>query len=73
MNGQPSQYLETPIADDGFACDRCEQPLIEIDRHGERLTGCLDCNVWSGSKGAFVVELSVEDSEALRRLKTIGL
>ena len=51
-------------------CDRCEQPLIEIDRHGERLTGCLECNVWNGGKSAFVVELSGEDFEALRGVKT---
>jgi hypothetical protein len=53
-------------------CDRCEQPLIEIDHYGERLTGCLECNVWSGSKGAFVVELLVEDVQALRGLKKKG-
>jgi hypothetical protein len=51
-------------------CDRCEQPLIEIDHYGERLTGCLECNVWNGGKSAFVVELSVEDFEALRGVKT---
>ena len=53
-------------------CDRCEEPLIEIDRHGERLTGCLECNCWRGSRGAFIVELSVEDCEALRGLKSNG-
>ena len=42
-------------------CDRCEQPLIEIDRYGERLTGCLECNSWRSDKRAFIVELSVED------------
>ncbi len=47
-------------------CDRCEHPLIEIDHYGERLTGCLDCNVWNGSKSAYVMELSVEDVAALR-------
>ena len=47
-------------------CDRCDQPLIEIDRYGERLTGCIECNCWSGNKSAFIVELSVEDIQALR-------
>ena len=47
-------------------CDRCASPLTEIDHYGERLTGCLECNCWQGSKGAFIVELSVEDVEALR-------
>ena len=50
-------------------CDRCDQPLIEIDRHSERLTGCLECNCWQANNGAFVVELSVEDYEALRGIR----
>jgi hypothetical protein len=25
-------------------CDRCGERLIEIDRYGERLTGCIECN-----------------------------
>lgn len=49
-------------------CDRCKRPLIEIDHYGERLIGCVECNCWRGSKRAFIVELSVEDIEALRRL-----
>ena len=53
-------------------CDRCASPLTEIDHYGERLTGCLECNCWQGSKGAFIVELSVEDVEALRELETNG-
>jgi hypothetical protein len=24
-------------------CERCEQPLIEIDHYGERLIGCVEC------------------------------
>lgn len=54
-------------------CDRCDAALIEVDHYGERLTGCLECNIWWGSKRAFITELSVEDVAALRRLKTIGL
>jgi hypothetical protein len=49
-------------------CDRCDEPLIEIDHYGERLTGCLECNVWIGSKNVFIAELSVEDVQALRAL-----
>ena len=26
---------------------QCKQPLIEIDNRGERLKGCLTCNLWS--------------------------
>ena len=47
-------------------CDRCEQPLIDVDRHAERLSGCIECNRWVSTKSAFVVELSIEDIEALR-------
>ena len=49
-------------------CDQCNAPVIEIDHYGERLTGCIECNCWGGSKRAFVVELSVEDFKALREL-----
>ena len=42
-------------------CDRCGERLIDIDRYGERLIGCVECNLWSSSKTAFVVELSIED------------
>jgi hypothetical protein len=41
---------------------------IEIDRYGELLVGCLECNRWQSSKSAFVVELSPEDIRALREL-----
>jgi hypothetical protein len=49
-------------------CDRCGERLIEIDRYGERLTGCIKCNRWSTDKCAYVVELSVEDFAALETL-----
>ena len=26
---------------------RCNGPLIEIDRFGERLIGCVMCNLWT--------------------------
>ena len=45
-------------------CD-CGGELIEIDRYGELLTGCIECNRWRSSQSAFIVELSVEDFEAL--------
>jgi hypothetical protein len=47
-------------------CDSCGEQLIEIDRYGERLTGCVECNQWLSERRAFVVELSVEDVEVLR-------
>ena len=51
------------------SCDRCGAPLIEIAHHGDRLTGCLVCNLWQGDKSAFIVELEVEDWQALGKLK----
>jgi hypothetical protein len=27
-------------------CPYCNQPLMEIDRYGEVLIGCIDCNHW---------------------------
>jgi hypothetical protein len=47
-------------------CERCNEPVIEIDYYGERLVGCLECNCWQSSKNAFIVELTVEDIQALR-------
>ena len=52
-------------------CDRCGERLVVIDRRGERLTGCMECNCWRGDKSAFIVELSVEDFAALRGLNKI--
>jgi hypothetical protein len=48
---------------------RCGAPLIQIDHYDDQLTGCVACNVWRGDKGAFIVELAVEDWEALGKLK----
>jgi hypothetical protein len=33
------------------SCPACHNPLIEIDRYGERLFGCIECNrcKWIGS------------------------
>jgi hypothetical protein len=50
------------------SCKRCGAPLIEIDHHGDRLIGCVGCNTWQGDKSAFVVELNVEDWEALGKM-----
>ena len=27
-------------------CHECKQPLMEIDNRGQRLRGCLTCNIW---------------------------
>ena len=53
-------------------CERCASHLTAIDHYGERLTGCVECNFWQGSKRAFIVELSVEDFVALREVEFNG-
>jgi hypothetical protein len=53
------------------AVDRCGEQFIEIGRYGERLTGCIECNRWSSNRSAFVVELSIEDIDALRQARSI--
>ena len=52
-------------------CDHYGDNLIDIDRNGERLTGCVACNCWRSDKSAFIVGVSVEDIQALRGLNEI--
>jgi len=47
-------------------CERCNEPMIEIEHYGEQLVGCIECNCWQGGRSAYVVHLSVEDFQALR-------
>jgi hypothetical protein len=49
-------------------CERCGSPLIQIEHCGARVTGCIACNRWQGDKTAFVVELELEDWQALGKL-----
>jgi hypothetical protein len=28
-------------------CTVCDRPMIEIERAGERLIGCIECNRWT--------------------------
>jgi len=43
-------------------CEHCHQPLIQIDRYGERWIGCLNCNKWGKPRDTnLVMELSDED------------
>ena len=50
-------------------CNQCHQPFIEIDNRGERLTGCLTCNLWSAADGKKWKRLSAEDLHALHLLR----
>lgn len=35
------------MAPELILCPHCNGPLSWIDRFGERLVGCLDCNRWT--------------------------
>ena len=50
-------------------CLVCKRPLVEIDNRGQRLTGCMTCNIWWSLTGGGAVKLSVEDLYALQQLK----
>jgi hypothetical protein len=50
-------------------CAQCKQPLIEIDNRGERLIGCLTCNLWSNGDDEQLKRLSEEDLAALHKLR----
>jgi hypothetical protein len=51
------------------ACFECKRPLVEIDNRGQRLRGCMMCNIWWSLTGGGAVKLSVEDLEALQKLR----
>ena len=50
-------------------CLECKRPLVEIDNRGQRLRGCMTCNIWWSLTGGGAVKLSVEDLYALQQLK----
>ena len=49
-------------------CLHCGNPIIEIDRYGERLIGCIECNrwTWPTSKESVSMALPEDDLIALR-------
>ena len=51
-------------------CHNCRQELVEIDNRGERLIGCLTCNLWAPADAKRWVRLSVEDLRALHPVAT---
>jgi uncharacterized protein with PIN domain len=56
-------------------CPRCDGPLSEIDRFGERLVGCIECNRWTWPDSAESVSVSLpqDDLAAFRsRVKPIA-
>jgi uncharacterized protein YbaR (Trm112 family) len=48
-------------------CPYCNHPLLRIDRYGEVLIGCVDCNRWGppGDK-KLMMEMLEDDLDALR-------
>ena len=63
-NDQPSPVM--PVED---TCPHCQRSLIEIDQYGERLIGCIECNLWGwpGSDKPFMA-LPEDDLQALSNL-----
>jgi hypothetical protein len=53
-------------------CNQCGQQLVEIDNRGERLVGCLTCNLWAAEGKESWVRLSEEDLRALHELRHKG-
>jgi hypothetical protein len=45
-------------------CQECKRPLTAIDCYGERLKGCVTCNIWWTPSDA-KKRLSEEDLRAL--------
>jgi hypothetical protein len=61
-----------PDGDTIACCNHCKQALIEIDNHGERLTGCLTCNLCAPAGAERWKRLSEEDLRALHLLMRHG-
>jgi hypothetical protein len=59
------------VSDDGAKslCFECKRPLVEIDNRGQRLHGCMTCNIWWSLTGGGAVKLSVEDLAALHAMR----
>ncbi len=53
-------------------CHNCGQELVEIDNRGQRLTGCITCNLWTADDAKGWTRLSEEDLRALHQLRDGG-
>ncbi len=53
-------------------CSSCGAPLIEIDRYGDRLEGCLQCNRWKwrGSERVLAHPLRGAAKQARKLMKS---
>jgi hypothetical protein len=48
-------------------CRECKRPVVEIDNRGQRLTGCMTCNIWWAEDQK--VNLSEEHLRALHYMR----
>lgn len=51
-------------------CRECSGTVIEIDRYGHQLVGCIKCNLWKwrdSRTDRILMRLPNEDLEALER------
>ena len=51
------------------SCNQCHQLLTEIENHGQRLRGCLTCNLWASVDVGRWIRLSEEDVRSLHLLR----
>jgi hypothetical protein len=60
------------MAPEVVRCPRCAGPLSEIERFGERLVGCTECNrwTWPNSAGCVFLSLPQDDLITVRRRVT---
>ena len=52
-------------------CRRCDSPQIGIDRFGERLVGCIECNRWTWPDSVETIFMSLPQDD-LAVLKSRG-
>lgn len=50
------------------ACNKCQRPLTRIEFYGERLKGCIECNLWIDTNGTWR-KIPEEDVEALQGVR----
>jgi len=53
------------MPDSNCYCFECKQPLTEIERHGQLLKGCLNCNIWWALRGGSSPRLSAAELRSL--------
>ena len=69
-NGAMLVFYFPPMSEKSSAsyCFECKQALTELDNYGQRLKGCITCNIWWSLAGD-KVRLPEEDLRALYQLR----